>query len=490
MIDINIQIHDKFSFELKTSFIASRQQVKDINEFSINTWIFVPNGLDINRITYSKEQFYKDTKSDIRLITPVFALKNIYATNDSPANRLEKSLEALIINPNDSSLLEDFTFQIRIFSSIFKSAARSKTSKITCETNDEKLCRLIGNYITDCSKIKQCYRALWERIDSCPDLPKDAAEYFSFGDTFIGDVTEQHTYWLMRNIEHLPTYEKLCPAFYDFVKDEADYKSAKGYSTLDPSDSTNNYLVVMRRDILRKFIESDLSLNTKKTKDGRWAEQLFYAIAAAISMIFATIIAFTAQFRFGNFTTPLFLALVVSYALKDRIKEIMRYYFSTQLDKKYFDTKRELEIMRQKIGWTKDSFGFVSESKVPEKVMTIRKRTPLVEAENKVYNEKIILYRKLVELSASKINQYKGYPFVGINDITRFNLVNFVQKMDNASVPLYVPDEKNGYSRFDGERVYALHLIIRCEEQDGLYYRKFRILLNREGIKSIVEIAE
>jgi len=113
-----------------------------------------------------------------------------------------------------------------------------------------------------------------------------------------------------------------------------------------------------------------------------------------------------------------------------------------------------------------------------------------VEAENKVYNEKIILYRKLVELSASKINQYKGYPFVGINDITRFNLVNFVQKMDNASVPLYVPDEKNGYSRFDGERVYALHLIIRCEEQDGLYYRKFRILLNREGIKSIVEIAE
>ena len=491
MIDINVQIHDKFSFELKTSFIASHQHVtKDIKEFGISAWIFVPNALDINRVTYSKEQFYKDTKSNVRLITPVFALKNICNADDCPAERLEKALQMLIANPADNCLFEDFTFQIRMFSSIFKSAARNRAFEIKSETNDDNLRPLIRDFIADCTGIKMRYRALWPRLKACADLPKDTAEYFSFGDMFIGNITEQYAYQLMCNIKNLPVYEELRPVLYNFVKSETDYKLTKGYPTLDPSDSTNNYLVVMRRNILKKFIESDLFLDTKKSKDGAWAEQLFYAIAAAVSMIFATIIAFTAQARYGNLTTPFFIALVISYAFKDRIKEIMRYYFSTQLDKRYFDTKRELEIMRQKIGWTKDSFGFVSESKVPEKVMTMRKRTPLVEAENKVYNEKIILYRKLVELSASKINQHKGYPFIGINDITRFNLANFVQKMDNASVPLYIPDEETGYFRFKGERVYALHLIIRCEGQESLYYRKFRLLLNREGIKEIVEISE
>ena len=492
MVDINIQIHDKFSFELKTSFIAARQQVdNDINEFSISTWIFVPNSLDINRVTYSKERFYRDTRSNVRLITPVYALKDICCKSEnSPATRLERALEALAENPDETHRLDDFAFEVRMFSSIFKSATRDRASAIINETDDAKRVPMVNDFIADCTEVKRCYRALQTVIESHKNLPKDMVECFSFGDTFIGNITDQYGYRLMRDIENRPAFKTLKPKLYDFVKKENDYKIAKGYSTLNQEDSTNNYLVVMRRNILKKFIESDLFLDTKKSKDGAWAEQMVYAFAAAISMIFATIIAFTAQFHYGNFTTPLFIALVISYAFKDRIKEIMRYYFSTQLDKKYFDSKRKLEIQRQKIGWTKESFGFVSEGKVPEKVMNIRKRTPLVEAENRVYNEKIMLYRKLVNLSAAKINRYKGYPFVGINDITRFNLVNFVQKMDNASVPLYMPDEENGYVSFKGERVYALHLIIRCEGQESLYYRKFRLLLNREGIKEIVEIPE
>ncbi len=491
MIDVKIDIHDKFSFEMKTSFIASHQYVKkDINEFSINTWIFIPNGLDINRVTYSKDRFYRDIRSNIRLITPVFSLTDICTPDDSPFIRLEKSLEELTKNPADALLLGDFTFQIRMFSSIFKSATRDKASEIIDKVEKGSLINSIKEFISDCRTIKTKYRSLWGKIEFCKTLPKDAVEHFSFGDMFIGNISEQYSYKLMRASENMPEYEILMPLLYNFVKEENDYKIEKGYQVLDPKDSTNNYLVVMRRNILKKFIESDLFLDTKKSKDGIWAEQLVYAIAASISMIFATIIAFTAQIYYGSFTLPLFVALVISYAFKDRIKETMRYYFSSQLDKRYFDSKRKLEILQQEIGWTKESFDFASEVKVPDKVMSLRKRTPLVEAENKVYHEKIILYRKLVNLSSSKINQYKGYPFVGINDITRFNLVNYVQKMDNAFVPLYMPDEKNGYLQFEGERVYALHLVIRCQGHNSLYYRKFRILLNREGIKDIIEFNE
>lgn len=492
MIDTNIKIHDKFSFEMKTSFVASRQYYlsKDINEFSINTWIFVPDSLDINRFTYSKEQFYKDSRSNIRLITPIFSLKSICIGEDCPLVRLQCSLKSIIEHPNDEKLLEAFTFQIRMFACIFKSAARNKSSKIEREEYPEKTGLQLDEFIAACNEVKKQYRLLWFSINKAVDLPKDAKEHFSFGDMFIGNVCEQHAYALMRRFEKKPFYNEIKQKLYDFVNEEIAYKKKMNYSTLDINDPTNNYLVVMRRNILKKFIESDLFIDTKKTKDGALVQQLVYAMAAGISMIFATIIAFTAQSRYGNFTIPLFFALVVSYAFKDRIKELLRYYLSKQIDKKYFDSKRELEMLEQNIGWTKDGFAHVSGDKVPERILSMRKRTPLVEAENKIYNEKILLYKKLVNLSVRKATQYKGYPFIGINDISRINLSNFVQKMDNALVPLYVPDEKAGYIGFKGERVYALHLIVDCHGHESTYSRKYRLLLNREGIKEIVEIKE
>jgi len=78
MIDIKVKIHDKYSFEFKISFIVDGLKKEDLNEFSINTWLFVPNSLDVNISTYSKEQFFKDVKSNVRLITPTFSLKQIY----------------------------------------------------------------------------------------------------------------------------------------------------------------------------------------------------------------------------------------------------------------------------------------------------------------------------------------------------------------------------------------------------------------------------
>ena len=488
MIDIKVRIHDKFSFEFKISFIATRKSIEnDINEFSINTWMFVPNSLDINRSTYSKEQFYRDTQSNVRLITPIYRLKDIYASENSPLSRLEKAFENLLIDTTSEEKLSDYTFQIKMFSSIFKSASRDRAYFIIEEKDENRVLELVREYIHDMTSIARHYRRL-ESIVNNSSITEDQRLYFMFGDDFIGNIVQQQTFRMMRGLENRTVYAKIKDSLLALVNSENQYKQTKGYSLLDTTDPSNNYLVVMRRGILKKFIESDLFLYTKKSKDGALAEQFYYGIAAATSMIFATVVSFSAQLHYGNFTTPLFFALVISYVFKDRIKDLMRYYFSTQLGKKYFDTKRELEIQNKKIGWTKEAFDFAPESKVPAEIMSIRKRTPLVEAENKIYNEQIILYKKLVNLSSSSINRYKGYQFVGINDVTRFNLTHFIQKMDNEYIPIYIPDEQDGYIKMTSEKVYALHFILRCQGHENLYFRKFRLLFNRGGIKEITEI--
>ena len=68
MIDILTKIHDRFSIEFKMGFRTRPRQRS--GDFSVYMWIFVPNSLDINPSTYPKSKFYRDVKSNVRLITP------------------------------------------------------------------------------------------------------------------------------------------------------------------------------------------------------------------------------------------------------------------------------------------------------------------------------------------------------------------------------------------------------------------------------------
>ena len=76
MIDLATKIHDKFTLEFKVGFNTETQKPQKFCDFVMNTWIFVPNSLDINASKYSKDDFYRDLKSGVRLITPSYGLQD------------------------------------------------------------------------------------------------------------------------------------------------------------------------------------------------------------------------------------------------------------------------------------------------------------------------------------------------------------------------------------------------------------------------------
>ncbi|MDR1089857.1 MAG: hypothetical protein LBL79_02170 [Prevotella sp.] len=488
MIDIEVKVHDNFSLEFKIGFIPNKDNPKDVNQFRINSWIFMPNSLDINRSTYKKTDFYRDVKTNIRLITPVYSLEEILKAGRGPLPRLQKALDGLAIDPTDGIKTESFVYQVKMFVCIVKSALRRHVQIIRNIPADEKIILHVESFIHDVREIALRYREKWEEPANT-DISKQQRDYFLFGDDFLGNIIEQYSFEIMRQLSgNQNVFGKIKPALYKLLEDEAAHKRKRGFMLLEKKDMKHNSLVITQRNILKKFVESDLFLQTIKKKDGALAKQVYYSIAAGIAMIFATVISFFATQRFGNFTTDLFVILVFSYMFKDRIKDIMRYYFTSKLSKKYFDTKLKLSIRKQEIGWMKEGFDFIEESNLPDEVRGIRARSPLVEAENQVYDEKIILYRKWVSLSKEDIEEYKEYRLSGINDITRFNLLHFTQKMDNPFIPLYIPDEENGLTGMEGNKMYSLYFIVQCQSDSDKYYRKYRILFNRNGISDVSEL--
>jgi hypothetical protein len=150
MIEKNVKIHDKFSLELKFGY-STRRKVKE-NLFEVNTWIFIPNSLDINRQTYSKTDFYKDLKTNIRLITPEFLLRDIADRKKSPFIHLEDSFNALAASPTRGNARE-YEHQIKMFSSILKSSLRDHREHTISNIETEDRDYLISNYLQSSREI-------------------------------------------------------------------------------------------------------------------------------------------------------------------------------------------------------------------------------------------------------------------------------------------------------------------------------------------------
>jgi len=484
MIDIETKVHDKFSIEFKIGFHVRRKLKK--NDFAVNTWLFIPNSLDINQQTYSKNQFYSDVKSNVRLITPIFLLREI--TDVIIHKKLKEAFNAMTSDPTKTNKRE-YEHEIKMFGAIFKSALRDECRHIVEKAikNDDDVEYLVSKAIENINNITANYRKL-RKIINVPTVSTDELNYFSFGDEFITNAIEQYIYGLISNIPKRKNLKPIRNVLVKFVKDGEKYKQEKGYHVVKQDDSANNRELLFRFGILKRFVESDLFLKVFKKRDGMLVEQIYLSLAAGVSMIFATAIAFYTQLKYGNFTMPLFVALVVSYMLKDRIKELMRFYFVRANKEKYFDNKTTISLKDNPIGFSKEGMDFITEEMIPQEIMKIRARSPLVEAENRMSDEKIILYRKIVKINREKMMANSKYVFSGINDIMRFYITRIIQKAVTPDAPLYVADDEGKLSTIITEKMYYLNIIMEMRFEGQINYKRYRIVFSRNGIINLEEL--
>ncbi len=485
MIEIQAKIHDRFSVEFKVGFVTRRKL--RLNNFVMNTWIFVPNGLDINALTYSKGQFYKDVKSNVRLITPVFPLGDIVDGSAIPLHHLQEAFDRLAGDQTRTALAE-YEYHIKMFTAILKSALRDEIQRIIGAASEGDIECMCTQLASNLESIASRYRDL-RRIIDVPTVAPGVQDYFQFGDEFMSNIMELYLFKLIRWLQQRPVkHGQVADRLAGLVRSETEYKRRMGYVVVEKESPTANRDIVFRQGVLKKYVESELFLNAKRRKDGVLVEQVYYSLAAGMSMIFATVVAFSVQQTYGNFTMPLFVALVVSYMLKDRIKELMRYYFAHRLKKKYFDNKTTVSIQGKEIGWIKEGVDFITDDKTPREVMEIRSRSTLLEAENRVSDEKIILYRKVVQLDREKLEQGNQYAISGINDIVRLHLTHFTQKMDNPEIPLYLLDAESNAVLIDGQKVYYINLVMQFQFEDSVNYKRYRLVVSRDGIREIEEM--
>ena len=486
MISIQAKQHDNFSVEFKFGYNCIEDGVKD--KFSVNAWIFVPNSLDINPENYGKKQFYRDIKSNIRLITPVYLLRDIAQDTSLPLVSLKKSLQNVVSNPSTSSL-NAYEYHLKMFAAIFKSALRDHVAHLTSIRSLDSAEYLVDDYVNSSQLVLNKFRALYQIID-VPTVTDRTRSFFRMSDEFMSHIVVLRTTRMLTALETTGSSQNLSQIrqkFIDLIQEERKYMAIMGYETLN-GDSEHDRQLVFHHGMLKKYVESELYIRLDKKKDGVAVEQLYYSIAAGVAMIFATGVAWQTQVKYGNITWPLFIALVVSYMLKDRIKDLLRYYFAHKLGDKYFDKKATIAIGDKKVGVIKEGFDFISRSKTPDVVMNMREKASFVEDESHIFEEKILLYRKHVEISDSALAQIDAYPMKGVNEIIRLHLNRFTHKMDNPEVPIYSFDAEGNMMTSSVQKIYYVNIVFQLQHEGEAEYHHFRITMTRNGVQAIDKI--
>lgn len=483
MIEHHIKIHDQYSVEFKVGFLKRKKL--PINDFAMNIWMFIPNSLDINRYTYSKSDFYRDIINYTRLVTPVYLLRDIADASNLSFRLLEESFSKLASLPTRTNQAE-YEYHIRMFVSIVKSALRDEVNHIITNRLPDDEDFMLEGLISNIEHIRERYRNL-QRIINVPTVNQTLVDFFLFGDEFLSNNIELQSFKLMQGLKKgkNKNYKRYQAQLLDLINSEVDYRKRHGYLVVEEDSKRRNQDFVFRIGMLKKYAESHLFLNVRKRKDGAFVEQFLYSIAAGISMIFATVIAFSFQRKYGNFTMPLFVALVVGYMLKDRIKEFGRYFFTHSMSKRYFDNKTDMNISQTKVGWVKEAMDFISDSKVPPDVVRLRNRSSILEADNRVNKERVLLYRTRMMINTKKLDANSQYPISGVNSIIRFNISNIIQRIDDPDFPLFIPDREEGFKIIKGEKIYFLNIVIQMEHDMQHDLKRYRLLFNRNGIKKI-----
>ena len=486
MISVQAKKHDNFSIEFKCGFNCKDGRARD--DFSVNAWIFVPNSLDINPENYGKKQFYRDIKSNVRLITPVYLLREVADDASLPLTTLKKAIEVVVSCP-DSANMDLYEYHLKMFSAIFKSSIRNHARHIVNTSALASSVYLIEDYISNATAVIRKFRELYRLLDVTTVSDK-VRGYFKMCDEFISNSIDVQTIRIIKRIESLPEAEELADVKRELVAvvvDERKYKQSVGYGLLSGEDKHDRQLVY-HRGMLKKFVESELYIHLSKKKDGVAIEQMYYSIAAGVAMIFATGVAWIMQIKYGNITWPLFIALVVSYMMKDRIKDLMRYYFAHKLGNKYYDKRAGVTVGKKRVGQIKEGFDFISLKNIPESVLKRRERASFVDDETIIFDEKVMLYRKRLTIDDKALASVDDYPRSGINDIMRLHLNRFTHKMDNPKIQIDTLDSEGNLKSMSVRKTYYINIVFQLQHDGTTKFQHFRIVMSRDGVIQVNEI--
>lgn len=500
-IQQSVKHHDQYQIEIKLDYELHADQK---TRYQIATYFFVPQSLGITPQTYPRQTFYQDVQSHIRLKTPSLNLREFTESGRSPLRIIEK----LVAEGNwvsDTAVHDRIITQMKLLSAMLKSALREhfyliqrRVAEVQATPHGKThllVHTLVDEFLTETSRVTQRFRALLADFN-LPNVPPTVFTAYTFTDESLSILIEESAVEMVQIVSDYlkkTNQEDYKIALSELTTRETKYRKTRGYQSI-LVEGSDNETYLYRASILKKYASSVLFLNTDVQPDGRYWEQFILSLAAGLAMVFATAVAFYFQYEYGNFTLPFFIALVIGYMFKDRIKEISRIVFARRLERYLFDRRITIRTQngQHRLGVLREKVRFIKESEVPLSVIRARNRDQITDLSNEGRGESIICYTKEIELQIKNPEAIlPGFPEIdGINDILRFDVRHFLKKMAEPVQERFIIRDGELVSLLC-HKVYHVNVVSRyktVQPSVNKENRHLRLILNQDGIRRLEKV--
>ncbi|HKJ28410.1 MAG TPA: hypothetical protein VJ965_12280 [Anaerolineales bacterium] len=496
-IQQDFKIHDSYQIEIKLDYSLIENKN---SQYQVHTYFFIPYSLGINSSRYSSEEISSNILNYIRLRTPQYNFDEFLVNDSSPIAVIEKLIDSPDWRKNveiNNQIIE----QLKLLGAMLKTAIRDHIDLIhqrllespTDTAAAHYLESLIKNYSKGASKVCKAYRKLLRSFNTA-NISSELFQAYQITDEFISTQFEEGAvdiYQMLdeyfKNEDQANLVQEFQKGLRDLALAEIDHREAMGYRSILQKNGHNEVYVYLL-SALKKVTADVLHLKISEQKEGVLLEQIGFAIAAGMAMLFATIVAFYFQANYGSLTFPVFIALVVGYMFKDRLKELMREWISGALVGKFFDQRIIIrkEGKRQKLGTIKKKVFFSKYDRVPKKVRRKREEAIIDILDDEFAGESVLCHAREINLRA---NAFQGIfssslPVSGINDIIRIDIRFLLNRMDEPVDTRYVLGE-DGLHSVKVRRVYYVYVVSKYKSispyKETLYILH-RVVLSRKGI--------
>lgn len=486
MITSRIKKLDNTSIELKAKYRPKYNKRSNIQKYSVETYIFLPIELGINKRNFTKTDFYREYKNYLKIDPPKISLAeiadksaNFIQVYDSIFQNIDLSKEASINRIDDNT---------KILMNIYKKSLKREIRKVLQYPHPNEKIRVTLRLIKNLDIFIDDFRKKIESIKDITDNTYIVVKTLNVADEYISNLKYKYFHEILM---HLMKFED--EVYYEAtlrtklsLESEIEYRRYHDFP-LYSNQKKENAKLIIRWDNIKYFITNKLIIKAKIDNESKYIEEILYSIAAGIAMIFATGIAFYYNQKFGNFTLSFFVVLVLSYMFKDRIKEWFRSIFSSILKKQLLDHHFNLfDDNNQKIGVSKDGFEFSPQRNLKRKIHNIRYSESILGEELMSRNEKILKFTRKVNINMKRfIKTFKETDIRGINDIITFNFDPIIMRMQETKFPIYTMNNIDGVKRINSEKSYSINIIQEISMDKKKIYHHYKVFVSKSGIKKL-----
>lgn len=453
-----IKQHGKKQIEVKQK-IRITDKTKKL-KYRVDTFFIFPGALQITENNFKKEEFKHNLKCYLSL------------SEQSPSlSGLRNELSELRLSPGQEEESDDF---YRRFCLKYKTALQESSRSLM--ENQELSVEETEAFLQTVNKLLEEFR----KIKSSQENSDHLVQLLDKLDEYLTVVTA----FCLRDLSEVCIGEPRNKIL-SFWQEVEKYRASR-FPVESIEGESKESAFLMRWSFLKKFVQSSLFLDIRYKQGAPLLTHSIYGSAAALSMLFATVVAFFYQDRYGSLSRNLFFALVIAYIFKDRFKEIVRDWLSNVIFRRWIPDRRLFIFLgKKKVGCSKENFDFVSLNELPISNKDILQEDARLLSDcfrqsklTPYACDSIFRYSREITLSASEFPDEAC-----LIDIIRFNISEFLHNLGATSegLPFFCDNGKSP----KGEKLYNIYLFRSFCVGEKSDSEVIRVTVNAKAVRRI-----